>query len=103
MAYTGFKKLEGQLANRQGVTNPAALAASIGRKKYGQAAMANASRSGTSLKGQPPFDGRAKKVAAFVGKAPKVKPKITEDSPGWNPKTMGNKRGALPKRIGGQY
>lgn len=35
MAYEGFKKLEGKLAGKAGVTNPAALAASIGRKKYG--------------------------------------------------------------------
>jgi hypothetical protein len=33
--YTGFKKLEGELAHKPGVTNPGALAASIGRKKYG--------------------------------------------------------------------
>lgn len=30
-----FKALEQELASRPGVTNPAALAASIGRKKYG--------------------------------------------------------------------
>lgn len=30
-----FAALKGQLANRPGVTNPAALAAYIGRKKYG--------------------------------------------------------------------
>lgn len=34
MAYVGFKKLEGKLA-KQGVRDPGALAASIGRKKYG--------------------------------------------------------------------
>ena len=32
-----FKALESKLANKPGVTNPAALAASIGRKKYGAA------------------------------------------------------------------
>lgn len=31
-----FKDLESQLARRQGVSNPAALAASIGRRKYGK-------------------------------------------------------------------
>ena len=30
-----FAKLEGQLANKPGIRNPAAVAASIGRKKYG--------------------------------------------------------------------
>lgn len=29
-----FQKLEGELSREKGVTNPAALAASIGRKKY---------------------------------------------------------------------
>lgn len=27
--------------------------------------------------------------------SPKKKKRITEDSPGWNPKTMGNKRGSM--------
>ena len=35
MAYEGFQKLEGKLAGKPGVTNPGALAAAIGRKKYG--------------------------------------------------------------------
>lgn len=33
--YIGFQKLEGQLAQRKGVRDPGALAAAIGRKKYG--------------------------------------------------------------------
>lgn len=36
MAYVGFGKLKGELAHKKGVTNPAGLAASIGRKKYGK-------------------------------------------------------------------
>lgn len=32
-----FQKLEGELAKKPGITNPGALAASIGRKKYGEA------------------------------------------------------------------
>ena len=32
-----FRALESKLASRPGVTNPAALAASIGRKKLGKA------------------------------------------------------------------
>jgi hypothetical protein len=37
--HEGFKKLEGKLSHEKGVTNPAALAASIGRKKYGEKGM----------------------------------------------------------------
>jgi hypothetical protein len=33
--YEGFKKLEGELAKKKGVKDPKALAAAIGRKKYG--------------------------------------------------------------------
>jgi hypothetical protein len=33
--YVGFLKLKRELASKPGVTNPAGLAASIGRKKYG--------------------------------------------------------------------
>jgi hypothetical protein len=36
----GFKKLEGKLAREKGVKDPGALAASIGRKKYGAKGMA---------------------------------------------------------------
>lgn len=36
--YVGFKKLKQQIAARGGVDNPAAVAASIGRKKYGKQA-----------------------------------------------------------------
>ena len=34
--YMGFAKLKGQLARKPGVKNPAAVAAAIGRKKYGK-------------------------------------------------------------------
>lgn len=44
--HVGFKKLKGQLAHRKGVKNPAALAASIGRKKYGAAGMAKKAAAG---------------------------------------------------------
>jgi hypothetical protein len=42
----GFKKLRAKLARQPGVTNPGALAASIGRKKYGKAVMAQKSAVG---------------------------------------------------------
>ncbi len=38
--HLGFKKLEGKLAHEKGVSDPAAVAASIGRKKYGASGMA---------------------------------------------------------------
>ena len=41
-----FQKLEGKLEHRKGVTNPAALAAYIGRKKYGAKKMAQWSAKG---------------------------------------------------------
>lgn len=49
MAYEGFAKLKAQLGSRPGVTNPGALAASIGRKKYGSKQMAHGAASGHSL------------------------------------------------------
>ena len=41
-----FEKLEASLASKPGVTNPGALAASIGRKKYGAEKMAKFSAAG---------------------------------------------------------
>jgi hypothetical protein len=54
MAYVGFEKLKGQLAARGDVRNPGALAASIGRKKYGTSTFQRAAARGTSLKGMAP-------------------------------------------------
>lgn len=58
MAYMGFQKLEGKLANEPGVTNPAALAASIGNKKYGKKAMQKGAKEHHSLKGLKAAAGR---------------------------------------------
>lgn len=41
-----FAKLKNALAHRPGVTNPGALAAAIGRKKYGSKKMARMSAAG---------------------------------------------------------
>lgn len=46
----GFGKLKGRLAREKGVTNPGALAASIGRKKFGAAGMAKKSAMGRKKK-----------------------------------------------------
>ena len=50
MAYMGFKKVEAS-AKASGARNPGAVAAAIGRKKYGAKAMSKAAHSGKSLKG----------------------------------------------------
>jgi hypothetical protein len=50
MAYMGFAKLENELSHETGVQNPAALAASIGRKKYGAAKFNHAAAAGKSLR-----------------------------------------------------
>ena len=53
MTYVGFNKLKGQLAQRPGVTNPGALSAYIGKRKYGAKEMRKAAASGKSLRGKP--------------------------------------------------
>lgn len=57
MAYVGFKKLAGKLA-KQGVRDPKALAAAIGRKKYGKKKFQEAAAKGKSLKGAKPKKGK---------------------------------------------
>lgn len=57
MAYVGFNKLKGELASRPGVTNPGALAASIGRKKYGAGKFNKAAAAHKSLRGAKPKAG----------------------------------------------
>lgn len=44
--HVGFKKLKGKLSHEKGVKDPGALAASIGRKKYGAAGMAKKAAAG---------------------------------------------------------
>jgi hypothetical protein len=50
MAYEGFSQLSHSLKN-QGVKDPDAVAASIGRKKYGKKKFQKAAATGHSLKG----------------------------------------------------
>jgi hypothetical protein len=50
-SYVGFSKLSARLA-RQGVRNPNAVAASIGRKKYGKAGMAKKAAAGRRSAGR---------------------------------------------------
>jgi hypothetical protein len=49
MAYVGFKKLESSLSGK--VRDPGAVAASIGRRKYGKAKFQKAAASGTKMRG----------------------------------------------------
>jgi len=51
MAYEGFSKLSSELAANPKVRNPKALAASIGRKKYGSKPFQSAAASGTKMRG----------------------------------------------------
>lgn len=44
--HLGFKKLENKLAHQPGVTNPGAIAAAVGREKYGDAKMAKMAAQG---------------------------------------------------------
>jgi hypothetical protein len=47
--HIGFDKLKRSLAHKKGVKNPGAVAAAIGRKKYGAKAMSKAAHTGHSL------------------------------------------------------
>jgi hypothetical protein len=57
MAYVGFKKLTSELA-KKGVRDPKALAAAIGRKKYGKAKFQEAAAKGKSLRNAKPKKGK---------------------------------------------
>lgn len=47
--YLGFEKLEKEIAKRPGVRDPAAVAAAIGRKKYGKERFQKAAAAGRKL------------------------------------------------------
>lgn len=51
MAYEGFKKVEASVAKEPGVRNPGAVAAAIGRKKYGAKKFNKAAAAGRSMRG----------------------------------------------------
>lgn len=53
-----FAALKKKLAARKGVTNPGALAASIGRQKYGAHKMAQLSAHGRQAAAEPDADDR---------------------------------------------
>lgn len=49
--YIGFKKLVRKIASRKGVRNAKAIAAAIGRKKYGKRTFQRAAARGKTLRG----------------------------------------------------
>ncbi len=61
MSYMGFDALKAKLKGKVG--NPGAVAASIGRKKYGKAKFQKAAASGTKMKGMKPMKAGMQKEA----------------------------------------
>lgn len=51
MGYLGFKKLESKIAARGDVRNPGAVAATIGRKKYGKKRFQKAAAADHAMRG----------------------------------------------------
>lgn len=68
MAYTGFNKLQAQIASKPGMNaaDAGAIAAAAGRSKYGAQAFNHAAASGTKLKGKPMKKKTRDAVAAFA-------------------------------------
>ena len=57
----GFDKLKAKIAAKGGVSNPAAVAASKGREKYGKKKFQKAAAEGKSMKGMKPLKSPKKK------------------------------------------
>lgn len=66
MAYMGFKAVEAS-AKAGGARNPGAVAAAIGRKKYGKEAFQKHAASGKSMKGVAPLKKKKGKKGAMAG------------------------------------
>lgn len=49
MAYEGFARLKSELGKKKGIKNPGALAAAIGRKKYGKSKFQKAAAEGKKM------------------------------------------------------
>jgi hypothetical protein len=52
--YVGFEKLKKSIAAKGGVKNPGAVAAAVGRKKYGKAKFQKAAAKGKKMRGVKP-------------------------------------------------
>ncbi len=76
--HEGFQKLERSLAHRKGVTDPKALAAAIGREKYGAEGMAKKAAAGRAKDAVEKYKGyeiyEDAKEDAFVAKKPGLPP-----------------------------
>ena len=66
MAYMGFKKVEAAVA-AGGARNPAAVAAAIGRKKYGKAKFQKAAAAGETMEHMRPMHSPAARAKAMRG------------------------------------
>jgi hypothetical protein len=66
MSYVGFDKLKSEIATKGGVSNPGAVAAAIGRKKYGKKKFQTAAAAHKKMKGMSAT--RKKRLSSFVKK-----------------------------------
>jgi hypothetical protein len=57
MGYQGFAKVKASVAKDPSIRNPGAVAAAIGRKKYGKKTFQKAAAAGKSLRGAKPLRG----------------------------------------------
>lgn len=107
MAYTGFSKLKQSIAARGGVRDPGAVAAAIGRAKYGKPAFQRAAAAGRSMRGMAParsrsLRGRASGMAGAGQGGPEVHSGgvLTAPMPGSGPAVTHTRsrpgQGALP-------
>ena len=61
-----FQKLKGELAHKKGIKNPGAVAAAIGRKKYGKKGMAKMSAKGRHRAAEKRHGGMRKDKATGI-------------------------------------
>jgi hypothetical protein len=66
MSYVGFKKLKAEIASKGNVRDPGAVAASVGREKYGKKKFQSAAAKGKKMKGMSAK--RKKQLSGFVKK-----------------------------------
>lgn len=67
MGYLGFRKLKSKLS-KKGIRNPAALAAKIGKAKYGKKRFQKAAAQGKSMKGMPVYKGKGGGMPKWQGR-----------------------------------
>jgi hypothetical protein len=67
MAYVGFEKLKAKIAAKGNVRSPGAVAASIGRKKYGKKKFQAAAAKGVSMRGMKPLKPKKNALGMMEG------------------------------------